>query len=47
MVGPVSVYNVTGWGIMFICGMILRCASIYKTWLESRQYSRCNTHCHI
>jgi len=28
-------YNVTEWGIMFICGMILRCAGTLKPWLES------------
>jgi len=27
--------NVTGWGIMFICGMVLRCAGTLKTRLES------------
>jgi len=23
-------FNVTGWGIMFICGMVLRCAGTLK-----------------
>jgi len=28
-------FSVTGWGIMFICGMVLRCADTFKTRLES------------
>jgi len=28
-------FKVTGWGIMFICGMVLFCAGTFKTWLES------------
>jgi len=27
-------FNVTGWGIMFICGMVLRCANIKKKRLK-------------
>jgi len=29
-------FNVTGWGIMFICGMVLRCAGTFNTRLKSR-----------
>jgi len=28
-------FKVIGWGIMFICGMVLRCAGDIKTRLES------------
>jgi len=27
-------FNVTGWGIMFICSMVLRCAGILKPGLS-------------
>jgi len=30
-------FNVTGWGIMFICGMVLRCASTVKPSLSLDQ----------
>jgi len=28
--GPVSVYKMIWWGIMFICGMVLRGAATFK-----------------
>jgi len=30
-------FNVTGWGIMFICGMVLRCADTLKPGLSQDQ----------
>jgi len=30
---------VTGWSIIFICGMVLRCAGVYKTRLESGPFT--------
>jgi len=30
-------FNVTGWGIMFICGMVLRCAGTLKLRLSLDQ----------
>jgi len=30
-------FNVTGWGIMFICGMVLRCDGNLKPGLDQLQ----------
>jgi len=38
-------FNVTGWGIMFIRGMILRCADTLKPGQVWTNYSRSDNHC--
>jgi len=41
-------FKVNGWGIMFICGMVLRCAGTLKkkkrSWVWTN-YSRSDNHC--
>jgi len=38
-----SQFKVTGWGVMFICGMVLRCPGTVNNGLTS--YSRSDNHC--
>jgi len=38
-------FKVTGWGIMLICGMVLRCAGTLKPGLSLTSYSRSDNHC--
>jgi len=39
-------FKVTGWDIVFICGMVLRCAGTHNSAWVFTSYSRSDNYCH-